>query len=115
MSEKHKVLLKQWKQLIEERMKSGLTVKQWCEANGYSKHAYYYWLQCIRRETFPQAMGPLSSPVGNEKGASIVEIPSSFLAGTYTDSENMSGPAAIIRSHTISQILFFLHYIFLLF
>ncbi|OPJ65230.1 IS66 family insertion sequence element accessory protein TnpA [Clostridium oryzae] len=32
-----------WKQRIDERNKSGMTVKEWCEMNGLSKHKYNYW------------------------------------------------------------------------
>ncbi len=32
-----------WEQRINERNKSGMTVKEWCEKNGISKHKYNYW------------------------------------------------------------------------
>lgn len=41
VSEDENMLL--WKQHIDERNKSGMTVKDWCEKNGLSKHKYNYW------------------------------------------------------------------------
>ena len=32
-----------WEQRINERTKSGMTVKEWCEKNRLSKHKYNYW------------------------------------------------------------------------
>ena len=32
-----------WEQRINERNKSGMTVKEWCEKNGISRHKYNYW------------------------------------------------------------------------
>ena len=34
--------LKEWAGMIEARRKSGLQVKEWCEANQISERAYYY-------------------------------------------------------------------------
>ncbi|EHI99060.1 hypothetical protein CDLVIII_2415 [Clostridium sp. DL-VIII] len=32
-----------WEQRIKERNESGMTVKEWCEKKGISKHKYNYW------------------------------------------------------------------------
>jgi hypothetical protein len=32
-----------WEQLINERNKCDMTVKEWCEKKGFSKHKYNYW------------------------------------------------------------------------
>lgn len=40
MSTNENMLL--WEQRINERNKSGMTVKEWCEKNGISKHKYNY-------------------------------------------------------------------------
>ena len=36
-----------WKQRLEEIKQSDLTVDEWCNRNGVSKHAYYYWRKKI--------------------------------------------------------------------
>lgn len=33
----------QWAVLCKEQSESGLTVRQWCEQNGYTIHTYNYW------------------------------------------------------------------------
>lgn len=35
--------LDQWAVLCKEQSESGLTVRQWCEQNGYTIHTYNYW------------------------------------------------------------------------
>ena len=37
------IKLDQWAVLCKEQAQSGLTVKQWCEQNGYTIHTYHYW------------------------------------------------------------------------
>ena len=37
------IKLNQWAVLCKEQTKSGLTVKQWCDQNGYPIHTYNYW------------------------------------------------------------------------
>ena len=34
--------LDQWTVLCKEQSESGLTVRQWCEQNGYTIHTYNY-------------------------------------------------------------------------
>ena len=40
---KHQARLAEWKMLIAECRSSGLSVKQWCAANGRDKSTYYRW------------------------------------------------------------------------
>lgn len=39
----HRARLNQWAALCKEQSQSGLTVKLWCEQNGYTIHTYNYW------------------------------------------------------------------------
>lgn len=41
VSTKENLLL--WEQRINEISNSGMTIKEWCEKNGISKHKYSYW------------------------------------------------------------------------
>lgn len=41
ISTKENLLL--WEQRINEISRSGMTIKEWCEKNGISKHKYSYW------------------------------------------------------------------------
>ena len=38
-----------WGQRIRERKESGMTIEQWCEQKGISKHIYNYWNQRVRK------------------------------------------------------------------
>lgn len=40
------VKLDQWAVLCKEQSQSSLTIKQWCEQNGYTIHTYNYWSMC---------------------------------------------------------------------
>lgn len=47
---RQKVSLHEWEERIHARQLSGQTVAAWCEAHGFSVHAYYYWLRKLREE-----------------------------------------------------------------
>lgn len=38
-----------WKQRIDERTKSGMSVSEWCKINEVSKHKYHYWNNKINK------------------------------------------------------------------
>ena len=46
---KNQYRLEQWTKLIQECQSSGMRVDDWCEANGVTHHAYYYWLRKVRQ------------------------------------------------------------------
>ena len=41
-------LLEQWRGLVQVRMESGLSVKEWCAGCGITEHVYYYRLRQLR-------------------------------------------------------------------
>ncbi len=75
MSKKHEFQLQRWKLLIEERIKSGMKVRDWCEANGVTKNAYYYWLEKLREEHYDEAVQSLSTETLSTN--TFVELPMS--------------------------------------
>ncbi len=42
--------LSQWAEIIQARNESGKSIKEFCENNGISKHAYFYWQRKLRQE-----------------------------------------------------------------
>lgn len=38
----------QWAQVMQARVDSGQTIKDFCEAEGISRNAYFYWLKKLR-------------------------------------------------------------------
>jgi putative transposase len=41
--------LSQWAQVIQARLDSGQSVKDFCLANGISRNAYFYWQKKLRK------------------------------------------------------------------
>lgn len=75
MTEKHIYELNKWRLLIEDRVNSGMKVTDWCDANGYSKHAYYYWLSLLRKESITDAVSQLPETINTNPAGAMVEIP----------------------------------------
>lgn len=73
MSKKHEFQLQRWKLLIEDRIKSGMKVRDWCEANGVTKDAYYYWRAKLREEQDEEAVQNLSAETVSTN--TFVELP----------------------------------------
>lgn len=56
----------EWAGKISERAKSGMTIKDWCTANGIKPRVYYYWLKRVREyaaQFLPVAKSPGELPV----------------------------------------------------
>lgn len=47
--------MEQWRQIIQDCQKSGLSNKAYCEQHGISEKTYYYWLGKLRRAVMEQA------------------------------------------------------------
>lgn len=47
--------MEQWRQIIQDCQKSGLSNKAYCEQHGISEKTYYYWLRKLRRLAMEQA------------------------------------------------------------
>lgn len=43
--------LSQWAKIIQEKQKSGLSIKEFCKAQGMRENKYYYWQRKIREAT----------------------------------------------------------------
>lgn len=41
--------MSQWAQMIQARADSGQTIKDFCQAEGISRNAYFYWLKKLRK------------------------------------------------------------------
>ena len=61
----HQLHLNEWITCFSEQKASGLTVKQWCEQNHLSVHAYNYWKHLVKeylsRRVLPDIV-PLAFP-----------------------------------------------------
>lgn len=102
-TEKHRVQLLRWQALIQDRMNSGLKIREWCEHNHVSKDAYYYWLDQVRKEAVAQAGG--SSPVLSESNAFVEIRPASSIVTASVPQNNAKTSAIIRRSGLEIELL----------
>ena len=52
----HQTHLQEWAGRFAEQKASGLNVRQWCEANHFSFHAYNYWKHLLKEEAVDQVL-----------------------------------------------------------
>ena len=76
------IRIKQWTAIFKERAESGLTVDEYCDQNGISRNAYYYWLRKAKAAvlehtptTFVELDAPKSANQPQPAGASASFIP----------------------------------------
>lgn len=49
------VMESQWKDMVNRCQSSGLTVREWCKANGINENTYYYRLKKLRKKALKSA------------------------------------------------------------
>ena len=49
--------LAHWAGVLQERQKSGLSIKAFCEKSGFHQSIYYYWQQKLREEASKESAG----------------------------------------------------------
>ncbi len=83
---KHDVIAQRWVALIQERLDSGMTIKEWCLERNIKESQYYYWLKTLRKEE-------LAAADQERQVSPFVELPD-----ICREQEPAQGkPAAIIR------------------
>ena len=65
--------LDQWAVLCKEQSQSGLTVRQWCEQNGYTIHTYNYWKHRLK-ERYVDSVLPDIVPITPQAPAPLHEL-----------------------------------------
>jgi len=60
MNEVVQVRMNGWAAMIKQKNESGMTVKEWCAANGITQHAYYYRLRQLRKGVLEEMQPPAS-------------------------------------------------------
>jgi hypothetical protein len=67
-----------WKELINERIQSGMKVEDWCKKNNISKHKYYYWHHKIKKQENTEGVefANITPNFLNNKEINNVPIPS---------------------------------------
>ena len=77
------VKLDQWAVLCKEQSQSGLTVRQWCEQNGYTVHTYNYWKHRLK-ESYVDSVLPDIVPIPPQVPASFHELRDSCINNTIS-------------------------------
>lgn len=72
-----------WEQRIKERVQAGMTIEDWCNKSGISRHQYHYWNKRVRK----------SQKTGEEIGFTDV----SSILTTKSTSEQNSGTSSDFR------------------
>ena len=106
MSNKHEFQLQRWKLLIEDRIKSGMKVRDWCDANGVTKDAYYYWLAKLREEHYEEAVQSLSTETISTNTFVELPMPKQSCQIQPTLQNVIHQPAAVIQKDSIRMEIF---------
>lgn len=95
------IRMQQWAAIFQEKTSSGLTVDEYCDQNGISRNAYYYWLRRIKetallnsRTTFvelaaakiePTAVLPATSEFAHSFVPQLIIEQNGFVIGVCAD------------------------------
>ena len=67
---KQNVQMSQWAGIIQDRISSGKTIREYCDLYGITRTTYYYWLRKLRKSAIdsnPTAFAELTPPKGEAK------------------------------------------------
>lgn len=106
MSKKHDFQLQRWKLLIQDRIKSGMKVRDWCDANGVTKDAYYYWLAKLREDHYEEAVRSLSTEAISTNTFVELPMPNQSCQIQPTLQNVSQQPAAVIQKDRIRMEIF---------
>lgn len=76
--------LSYWEDVINERLRSGMTINEWCGKNGVSKSQYFYWNRKVHKtrnsNDIPELAFADVTPIlsNNEATEQIIDSPSNF-------------------------------------
>ncbi len=91
--------MEQWKQIIQECRRSGLSNKAYCQQQGISEKTYYYWLRKVRtaaaEQAAPQIMEIEAEPESRAEKLYIQYRGAEMRLPAKTD---MEAVAAVLRS-----------------
>ncbi len=86
MNEVMQIRMSSWTAMVKERKESGMSIKEWCAANGIRESVYYYRLNRLRKA----ALAVYDTPKSKERGECLsgtfaqIPIPSSSSASGIT-------------------------------
>ncbi len=103
MIENHEFKIEYWTRLIQERVRSGLTIAEFCQQKELSQNAYYYWLRTIRKTHFQEEVALLPK---SEDRHELVDISASLPLASATDKNDPEltsrVPSMVIRAASVN-------------
>lgn len=104
--------LSQWMKVIQDRQNSGQNIKEFCQATGISRHAYYYWQRKLRKVACSQLAKPEESagtiPGGWVQFATVSPMNSSLkieVGGCHISVNNETDPDLLKKVCRILRVL----------
>lgn len=69
----------QWRERIAEQERSGVSVRQFCQAQGIGEHLFYYWRKRLREQQQPMRFalverGPTRQEAASEASLELVLV-----------------------------------------
>lgn len=91
--------MEQWRQIIQDCQKSGLSNKVYCQQQGISEKTYYYWLRKLRAAAVEQG-GPqiMELETEEERRAEVLYIRYRGAELTLPAETDIEAIASILRS-----------------
>lgn len=75
MNEVMQIRAASWAAMIKQRNDSGLTIREWCAANGIQESVYYYRLNRLRKMALDVGETPDSTPKNVPVSERFAQIP----------------------------------------
>ncbi len=67
--------MKEWTGIVQDRINSGLSINEYCNQNGLSRNAYFYWLKKIRNRIIIDATALTEESTQNPISFQELSIP----------------------------------------
>ncbi len=90
--------MEQWRQIIQDCQKSGLSNKAYCQQQGISEKTYYYWQRKVRTAAAEQAGPQIMELEPEEDRTEVLYIRYRGAELTLPAETDMEAVAAVLRS-----------------
>lgn len=97
MNEVMQIRAASWAAMIKQRNNSGLTIREWCAANGVQESVYYYRLNRLRKMALDVGETPNSIP-------SDVPVSEGFAQMPVTTAPDSNVAVRIRRGATVVEV-----------
>ncbi len=82
MNEVTQIRIGSWAAMVKQRNESGMTVKEWCSANGIRESVYYYRLNQLRKMALDACEASANTQTSAQTSGRFVQVPVSPAVST---------------------------------